>query len=307
MRVVFVGASGFGLRCLEAVAGFSACELAGVITAPREFRISYAPSGVTNVLHADFAAWARARGTPCLTIQDGMNDPRVLGFVRARRPDLFVVVGWYHLVPRSLRQIAPAIGLHASLLPDYAGGAPLVWAIINGEPRTGITLFQLSDGVDDGPIYAQAEETIRDEDTIATLYSRIEEHGLALLRDTLPRIAAGTAHAVPQDLNRRRAFPQRSPEDGRIDWSWPARRVYDFVRAQTKPYPGAFAFFRGEKLHIWRARLAGEGGSDGFRVVCGDGQELELEEVGIGPNTMSGCELLVRIGMDSSHAARWLG
>lgn len=306
LRVVFIGASGFGLRSLREVERQPSCTLVGVITAPREFRISYAPQGVTNVLHADFESLARERGIPCVTMTGKMTDSEILAAVRAWQPDLFVVVGWYHLVPRALRELAPAVGMHASLLPDYCGGAPLVWAIINGEKRTGISLFRLADGVDDGPIYAQAEEAIRDDDTIATLYARIEERGLGLLRDTLPKIASGTAQPREQDASRRRVFPQRTPDDGRIDWVWPARRVYDFVRAQTRPYPGAFALFNGEKVHVWRARVAGEGGA-GFRVACGDGRALELQEVGYQGGTMSGAEFLSRVGKEHVHEARLLG
>lgn len=306
LRVVFIGASGFGLRCLREVEGLPSCTVAGVITAPREFRISYAPQGVTNVLHADFESHARERGMPCVTMTGKMADPEILAAARDWKPDLFVVVGWYHLVPRALRDLAPAVGMHASLLPDYCGGAPLVWAIINGEKRTGITLFQLADGIDDGPVHAQAEEAIRDDDTIATLYARIEERGFGLLRDTLPRIAAGKAQPKAQDASRRRVFPQRTPDDGRIDWAWPARRVYDFVRAQTRPYPGAFAVFNGEKVHVWRARLTDESDT-GFRVACGDGHAVELLEVGYQDRTLSGVEFLSRFGKEHAHEARLLG
>lgn len=305
LRVVFIGASGFGLRSLRKVEALPCCVIAGIITAPREFRISYAPKGVTNVLHADFESHARERGLPCVTMTGKMADPEILAVAHAWKPDLFVVVGWYHLVPPALRNLAPAIGMHASLLPDYCGGAPLVWAIIQGEKRTGITLFELADGVDDGPVYAQAEVAINDDDDIATLYARIEERGLELLRETLPKIAAGTAKPVPQDAARRRVFPQRTPDDGQVDWSWPARRVYDFVRAQTRPYPGAFVFVNGERVHVWRARIADADGP-GFRMACGDGQMIELEEVGYRGKTMSGAELLACIEEGLAHEAHHL-
>ena len=90
-----------------------------------------------------------------------MRDPALLEKVACWKPEAFLVSGWYHMVPRKWRALAPAYGLHASLLPDYSGGAPLVWAMIKGEEKTGITLFQLGDGVDDGPILGQAETPIR--------------------------------------------------------------------------------------------------------------------------------------------------
>ena len=123
------------------------------------------------------------------------------------------------MIPKRWRELAPANGLHASLPPDYSGGAPLVWAMINGESRTGITLFQMDAGVDFGPIVGQKEEQILPSDTIATLYSRIEERGLELLQEVLPQLVHGTLKLKQQDENKRRIMPQRSPEDGLIDWN----------------------------------------------------------------------------------------
>lgn len=324
LRIVFIGASGFGLRCLEVVTRMPECEVVGVITAPREFRISYRPQGVTNVLHADFAAFAASCGLPCLTMTGKMTDPEVIGQAKQWRPDLFVVVGWYHMVPAALRAIAPAVGMHASLLPDYSGGAPLVWAMINGEARTGITLFEMRAGVDDGPVLGQAEELILESDTIATLYARIEERGIELIGAALPRLARGEAVPVPQDPTRRRVFPQRSPEDGLIDWTWPARRLYDFVRAQTRPYPGAFTHFRGEKLTLWRVALCSPLRNDGAdaaadgglltwqlgadpsaaMVTCGDGQRVSLIEVGWGGAALSGEEFVRDVARGHGCAER---
>jgi methionyl-tRNA formyltransferase len=291
MRVTFIGASRFGLRCLAQIAGMRECEIAGVVTAPRTFAISYRPSGVTNVLHADVAGYCEQHSIECATLEKGMNDPALLERVRGWKPDAFIVVGWYHMVPRAWRALAPAYGMHASLLPDYSGGAPLVWAIINGETRTGISLFQLADGVDDGPVVGQAATEITDDDTIATLYARIEDLGLGLLAEHLPRLADGSARPAPQDSTRRRVVPQRSPEDGRIDWTQPARRVYDFVRAQTRPYPGAFTLAAGNKVTLWSCRVAGAEALPGLApgtlavvddtllVACGEGA-LALGDLG---------------------------
>ncbi len=147
-----------------------------------------------------------------------MKNPLLFEKIRFLRPDFFLVVGWYHLVPRSWRNLAPAYGLHASLLPDYSGGAPLVWAIINGEMQTGITLFQFEDSVDSGPVIAQEATPIFDKDDITTLYERIEHISLGLLQANIPRIIDGSAELMPQNERLRRVFPQRSPEDGKIDW-----------------------------------------------------------------------------------------
>lgn len=290
MKVVFIGASLFGLKCLGAVCRIPAVDVVGVLTSPRIFSISYSDKPVTNVLHADFVTWAAQHALPCHEMVRSMRDEALVTWVRSLEPQLFVVSGWYHMVPKVLRDIAPAVGLHASLLPDYSGGAPLVWAMINGESKTGITLFQMDDGVDSGPIIGQAEEPILATDTIGSLYARIEERGLELLERHLPALAAGTAELRGQDESARRVFPQRSPEDGWIDWSQDAKSIVRFIRAQTRPYPGAFTSLGdGRRLTIWSAQLFDENCGEVpssltrvgniLRVQCARGSLL-LQEVG---------------------------
>lgn len=251
MRIVFIGASKFGLRSLEAIMGHESFEVVGVVTAPQKFSISYNASGVTNVLYADFPEYCEAHNLPYQVISSGMKDPVLFEDVCSWKVDAFIVVGWYHMLPKAWLELAPAYGLHASLLPDYSGGAPLVWAMINGEKKTGISLFQFDTGVDNGPVVGQASTEINDTDTIATLYARIEELGINLLRDQLPLLAEGKAIFTIQDEMKRRVMPQRSPEDGLMDWSETAEFLDRFVRAQTKPYPGVFSFYKDQKIQIW--------------------------------------------------------
>ena len=171
------------------------------------------------MLDADLAGLCADHSIPVLNLHEGMHDEGLLPQVKLWDPDIFVVCGWYHMVRGSWRAVAPAYGLHASLLPDYSGGAPLVWAIINGEEKTGITLFQLADGVDNGPVVGQEETSIHPDDTIASLYLRIEDLGIDLLLSHIPQLAKGSALHTPQDESHRRVFPQRGPKDGLIDWN----------------------------------------------------------------------------------------
>ena len=255
MKIVFVGASKFGLHCLKAIIPLPKCQLVGSITVPQTFAISYRPQGVKNFLYADFKSYCDLNNLNCLVMTQGMKDTLILDHIQSLSPDMFIVVGWYHMLPKSWRDIAPAYGLHASLLPDYSGGAPLVWALINGETKTGITLFKLNEGVDSGEIVGQKHTEIFREDTIATLYQRIESFGVELLLEELPRIIDGTAKHTSQDEQKRRVFPQRSPEDGQINWDHSAEQLYNFIRAQTKPYPGAFSMHGKNKIIIWASRI----------------------------------------------------
>ncbi len=253
MKTVFIGASLFGLRALRLLKTLESIELVGVVTAPQKFKISYRPEGVTNVLHADMASYCSEASIPCVELSTSMKDENLFDRVREWMPDIFIVVGWYHMIPSAWRQMAPCYGLHASLLPDYSGGAPLVWAMINGESRTGISFFQMDDGVDSGPLVGQSEVAIHEADTIRSLYDRIEEAGLELLGTHVPRLASGEADLIFQDESKRRIFPQRGPEDGAIDWSCTVDQVDRFIRAQTKPYPGAFFHLVESKVTVWTA------------------------------------------------------
>lgn len=308
MNLVFIGSSRFGLRCLKACLELPFINTVGVITSPQTFAISYRPDGVTNVLHADIANFAQSNDIPARSLQGSMNEQSLWEAVCNWEPDAFLVAGWYHMIPRQWRDLAPAYGLHASLLPEYSGGAPLVWAMINGEPKTGITLFQMDDGVDSGPIAGQKGEPIYPDDTIATLYARIEERGLELLKEVLPQLAAGTLRLTAQDHSRRQVVLQRTPEDGWIDWNQDANKIARFIRAQTRPYPGAYTSFNKRPLHIWRAsegkmpyvtESAGRVirlGNNRYIVTCGK-QTIELKEITYEEQNFEGAEICQLFGV----------
>ncbi|NRQ01185.1 methionyl-tRNA formyltransferase [Marinobacterium sp. xm-d-530] len=288
LKVFFIGASKFGAKCLETCLSLNDVEVVGLLTAKENFNISYSANGVRNYNHFDFKHYSYKINGPVLTLKDKMNDSDLLEIVREINPDCFLVSGWYHMIPRSWRLIAPAYGLHASLLPKYSGGAPLVWAMINGEKKTGISLFQMDDGVDSGAIYGKEEVEIRDDDTIATLYKRVEMLGVELLRRVLPTLADGSASYYIQDESERSTFPQRSPRDGLIEWDKSAEEIDRFIRAQTQPYPGAFFYFGEKKVTVWKAsigKLSLKPGAIGYccgfsYVGCADGSlKLEIIEV----------------------------
>jgi methionyl-tRNA formyltransferase len=207
------------------------------------------------VTHADFNGVASENNIPIYILEEKMSESALLQEVRRWKPDLFVVVGWFHIVPKVIRDMAPAVGIHASLLPKYRGGAPLVWAMINGEKRTGVTLFHMEEDVDSGDIIAQKHFDITQEDNIATMIEKAEMHSKELLKEYLPKIVDGSANRIRQDEAKATHYPQRSPEDGRIDWSWPKSRIEAFIRSQTKPYPGAFIDVGKYRVRIWDADI----------------------------------------------------
>ena len=133
--------------------------------------------------------------------------------------------------------------MHPTLLPRHRGRAPIPWAILTGLAKTGVTLFEITDPTaDSGPIVGQVEVPIARDETATTLYESLAEAHLELMRTCVPQIVAGTAPRTPQDSRRASSWPKRTPPDGIIDWETRAPYLYDWVRAQTRPYPGAFTW-----------------------------------------------------------------
>lgn len=251
-NIVFIGATKFGLKCLKNILNLQNINLSGIVTSTKKFEISYSNKSVKNVTHVDFNTIAKTNDIPLLTFKKGCDGKKVLQLITSWKPSIIIVCGWYYKIPKSWLNIAPAYGLHASLLPNYSGGAPLVWAIINGEKKTGITFFKMDNGIDSGPIVAQKHEKIYPDDTINTLYKRIQKLGLDLITEYVPKIILGNHKLITQDESKRRIMKQRSPEDGLIDWSNDVNYIDRFVRAQTKPYPGAYCFLENSRLTIWK-------------------------------------------------------
>lgn len=168
--------------------------------------------------------------------------------------EILVVVAYGLLLPEALLDSFPhgAVNLHFSLLPAYRGAAPLNWAIINGEKRTGVSTFRLTAQMDAGPLYLQRQEEILPEETAGELGSRLATVGAQVLVETLDGIEGGTLAPAPQDEDRATAAPKLTKEDGRIDWGSTAGEVVNLVRG-VNPWPGAFTTLGGGTLKIWQA------------------------------------------------------
>lgn len=278
--VLFIGSKHFGLECLKGVCRSVPDAQVHVATLPGGFDDRDIPE--------DFEAFCKAQDIPVTMLPKGEG---LHELVEKLRPDLCVVVGWYRIIPDATLAIPGKgfVGVHASLLPKYRGGAPLVWAIINGETTAGTTLFRFDPGMDSGDIVGQAEFDIAPDDTIAEVVTKAETASVRLLETHTAALLDGTAILTPQNHDEATTVPQRKPADGRIDWSQDARRVHDFIRAQTRPYPGAFYVDdAGREVRIWRASVypatcEGKPGEvsivdDDTIVCCGDGA-LAIHEV----------------------------
>jgi methionyl-tRNA formyltransferase len=245
-RILFVGAVEEGRRCLEALLAHGE-RFAGFVT------LDPALAPVTSGW-VRFDDLADAHGVPLISVRD-LNTPENVARVAELAPDLILVIGWTRLLGPDLLRLPPlgAVGFHASLLPRYRGRAPVNWALINGEQETGNTMFYLDEGVDTGLVIDQRKISILDEDNCATLYRKVADSAVDMLLEHLPRLKDGTAPRNAQNEAQATVLPRRRPEDGLIDWTRDARSLFNWVRALTHPYPGAFTFCGRRRLVVWGA------------------------------------------------------
>ncbi len=281
MRAAWVSFDVIGRDCLEASAQAGA-EIVAVVTLP-------GPVDPNRAGQCSFAEVAGRHGARLIETAD-VNDPAAIAALREERPELVFVVGWSQLLRGELLSLAPAgvFGMHPTLLPRHRGRAPIPWALLSGLARTGVTLFEILDETaDSGAIVGQVAVPIEPDETATTLYAKLSRAHVELIAEHVPRLIDGTAARLPQDPRRASAWPRRTPADGIIDWDTRAPYLYDWVRAQTRPYPGAFTYLGDEKLVVWSARAvegSGPAGTvveerpEGAVVACGEGALL-LEEV----------------------------
>ncbi len=247
LRTVWVSFDVIGLDCLEAAAA-SGATIVGVVTLP-------GPVDPNRAGQCSFDEVAGRLGAELIETSD-VNAPETVAAVAALEPDVTFVVGWSQLVRESfIASAGSAIyGMHPTLLPRHRGRAPIPWAILSGLTKTGVTLFEITDPTaDSGPIVGQIELPIAPDETATTLFDRIAEAHVRLIREAVPLIIDGSAPLIAQDPRRASAWPKRTPLDGIIDWETRAPYLYDWVRAQTRPYPGAFTWLDNDKVVIWRA------------------------------------------------------
>lgn len=200
--------------------------------------------------------------------------------IEALKPAVIYSVYYRHLLPGRLLRLARlgAYNLHGSLLPAYRGRAPVNWILVNGEREAGVTLHHMVARADAGDIVAQRAVPIDDNDTALTLYRKLVPMAAEIIREFHPLIVAGRAPRRAQDLSKGSYYGRRRPEDGRIDWRWPARRIFNLVRAVTHPYPGAFCYVDGRKLIVWESRIGSEAGLRGLAgTVLGEAADGGLE------------------------------
>ena len=235
MRIIFMGTAELSCASLDSLARDGQFSVAAVVTQPdkprgRDLKLQPSPvKMLAEKLQLPVLQPAKAR------------DEQFISELRALNPDLIVVVAYGQLLPQSILDLPRhgCLNVHTSLLPKFRGAAPIQWAIATGESETGVTIMKMDAGLDTGPIVSQRRTPILPADDSATLHDRLAQLGAELLAQTIPDFIAGKIPPVPQPAGGASHAPKIKKEDGRIDWSQPAGKIWNRLRAFT-PWPGAF-------------------------------------------------------------------
>jgi methionyl-tRNA formyltransferase len=286
MRVVFWGSPEFAVAVLEALMA-SAHEVAGVVTRPPE------PGGRgRRPQPTAVARLAASAGLPALTPRRLKGDA-VRAELGALGADVFLVAAYGAILPTDILSLPPhgSLNVHASLLPEYRGAAPVTRAILDGKKESGVTIMRMEEGLDTGAICLQAAEPVLDTDTAETLTRRLAALGGRAAVEALDRLEVGTLGETPQDEARASYAGKVTTAEARIDWSLPAATIERAVRA-FDPWPGAWTTFRGERLKVFRVGLA-----DGAAVDPGGAAvESDAERDRPGRIVSAGAAPIVRTG-----------
>lgn len=181
-------------------------------------------------------------------------------FIKDTEVDVIMSINYLFLIEEDIIQHSKKLifNIHGSLLPKYRGRTPHVWAIINGETKTGITAHVIDSGCDTGKIIDQIEIPINYLDTGATILDKYAKAYFPLVKNVLAQLESGTLVLKTQDETQATYFGKRTPLDGEINWNWDKERIRNWVRAQAYPYPGAFTFLDNEKIIIDKISIGGE-------------------------------------------------
>jgi len=262
---------------------------------------------ITHRDHPNEARWFRSveelavRQGIAVIMPDDPNTPDVLAWARDRQPDIVFSFYYRKMLGQPLLELGRlgAYNMHGSLLPKFRGRAPVNWAIIEGATETGLTLHEMIKSPDAGDIVAQEGVVIGPDENAREVFDKLVPVARRLLTRVVPLLREGRAPRRAQNPAEARYFGARTPADGIIDWSQPAKRIHNLVRALTRPYPGAFTYVNGRKLFIWKGAdrsIAAPRGKPGEVISAGD--------QGVDVATGSGVYTIGDVGFDAASTQK---
>lgn len=299
MRVVFLGVASIGWHCLEALLE-SGAEVVGIFSADKASFVR--ATGMHPSYFSEFEAIAEEHKISLYKIASP-REPLDARKMRLLEPDLLFCIGWPPVVKKDVLSVPQkgCLAIHPSLLPQRRGGSHLNWCLIDGLTKGGVTLFYMEEEVDKGEIVAQGEFEITLQDDIQSLIDKATAVSVGLIRAYYPLLERGTAPRIPQKDEEATYTRRRRPEQGVVDWKRTSLALYNWVRALTLPYQGAFTFWKGIKVILWQAELV-----RGYKPLIDaiPGQILEVwKGKGIVIATADSCILIRKVQVEGENKA----
>ncbi|WP_053362115.1 methionyl-tRNA formyltransferase [Bacillus sp. FJAT-27251] len=283
-KIIFMGTPDFSVPVLQRIIS-DGYDVIAVVTQPDR------PVGRKRVLTPPpVKVEAEKHGIPVYQ-PEKIRRQEELEPILALNPDLIVTAAFGQILPKALLESPKhgCINVHASLLPELRGGAPIHYAIINGEKKTGITIMYMAEKLDAGDILTQAEISIADDDNVGTLHDKLSTVGADLLSETIPKLLEGKLTPIKQNDEEATFAWNIKREQEKIDWSRPGSAIYDHIRGMN-PWPVAYTTLDGSVIKVWKAaktaaKDTAEPGTilaveeDGFVVATGDDTALKITEL----------------------------
>lgn len=264
-RIVFMGTPDFSVPVLQRIIE-DGYEVIGVVTQPDR------PVGRKKVLTPPpVKVEALKRGIPVFQ-PEKIRQKEEMEKILSLNPDLIITAAFGQILPNEILEapVHGCINVHASLLPELRGGAPIHYALIQGKEKTGITIMYMVEKLDAGDILTQVEVAITEEDNVGTLHTKLSIAGAALLSETLPNLLVGKLTPIPQDNEKATFAYNIKREQEKIDWSKTGEEIYNHIRG-LNPWPVAFTTLEGETLKIWRSeKVAGTKSEEPGTVIKND-------------------------------------
>lgn len=251
MKIIFMGTPEFAVPCLDALVN-KGYDVVAVVTQPdKPFGRKQSQLKAPPVKEA-----AIAHGIETILQPVKVRTPEFSNEIRGLEPDLVVTAAYGRILTKAVLDI-PRLGcinVHGSLLPKYRGAAPIQWALINGDSVTGITTMFMDEGMDTGDILLKKELPIPEDMNAGELYDQLSKLGAMALMETMEALENGTLNRVPQDHSKAVNVPMMAREMGQIDWNKHSLQIHNLVRG-TNPWPGAYTFYKGERMKVWKTSL----------------------------------------------------
>lgn len=289
LKIVFMGTPAFAVPCLEMLVK-EGYKVAAVVTQPDK------PKGRGNKLSTlPIKEYALSQGIEVLQ-PEKIRTAEFEAKIKDINPDLLVTVAYGKILPKTILDI-PGLGcinVHGSILPKYRGAAPIHWAIINGEKETGITTMYTDIGTDTGDMLLKKFVAITDKMTVGELHDQLSIVGAEVLKDTLIQLQNGNLKRTPQDNWEAIYAPMIKKDTGLIQWNKASVDIHNLVRG-TNPWPGAYTFYKGERMRIWATEIL-----DSFQSETKPGCIMKVDKDGLIISTIVNFIKITEIQFDSS-------